>query len=99
MLLGPLGRKINNFPAAGASMTPGVDTIRLDGIPLSKADPADVRDRIAFVPQDGVLFNTARDNLRYGKWAASDDEIWEAARAAHTEPFLRDLPKGCYLPR
>jgi ATP-binding cassette subfamily B protein len=47
------------------------------------------------VPQDGVLFSAnARDNLRYGKWDASDEDIWEAAHAANAESFLRDLPQG-----
>lgn len=64
-------------------------------MPLTKADPADIRHRIALVPQDGVLFSAnARDNLRYGKWDASDAEIWEAARAANAETFLRKLPDG-----
>ena len=37
---------------------------------------------------------TARDNLRYGNWDASEDEIWQAARDAHAEEFLRALPDG-----
>jgi ATP-binding cassette subfamily B protein len=42
-----------------------------------------------------VLFAAdARDNLRYGNWTASDDQIWEAARAANAEEFLRALPQG-----
>jgi ATP-binding cassette subfamily B protein len=42
-----------------------------------------------------VLFSAnARDNLRYGKWDASDEEIWQAARAANAESFLRALPQG-----
>ncbi|HMO67535.1 MAG TPA: ATP-binding cassette domain-containing protein, partial [Novosphingobium sp.] len=58
-------------------------------------DPAEVRRRIALVPQDGTLFAaSARDNLRYGNWEASDEAIWEAARAANAEQFLRDLPQG-----
>jgi ATP-binding cassette subfamily B protein len=47
------------------------------------------------VPQDGVLFAaSARDNLRYGAWDASEDRIWEAARQANAEAFLRELPDG-----
>jgi ATP-binding cassette subfamily B protein len=47
------------------------------------------------VPQDGVLFSAnARDNLRYGKWDASDEDIWQAARAANAESFLKRLPSG-----
>ena len=37
---------------------------------------------------------SARDNLRYGNWDASDDAIWEAAHAANAESFLRALPQG-----
>ena len=58
-------------------------------------DPAEIRRRIAYVPQEGVLFAaSARDNLRYGNWDASDDAIWEAAHAANAESFLRALPQG-----
>jgi ATP-binding cassette subfamily B protein len=42
-----------------------------------------------------VLFAaSARDNLRYGAWDASDEDIWAAARAANAEDFLRALPDG-----
>ena len=95
-IVGPSGAgKTTKFQLAERFYDPQAGTIRLDGIPLTKADPADIRDRIAFVPQDGVLFSaSARDNLRYGKWDASEAQIWEAARAANAEAFLRDLPDG-----
>src|SRR4030095_12561863 len=65
----------------------------LDGVDLKDADPADVRQRIAMVPQEVVIFAaSARDNLRYGNWDASEEDIWEAARDAHAETFLRALP-------
>jgi ATP-binding cassette subfamily B protein len=41
-----------------------------------------------------VFAASARDNLRYGNWAASDDEIWAAADAANASEFLRKLPDG-----
>jgi ATP-binding cassette subfamily B protein len=64
-------------------------------VPLTGADPAEIRQRMALVPQEGVLFAaSARDNLRYGNWGASDEAIWEAARAANAETFLRELPEG-----
>ncbi len=67
----------------------------LDGIPLTDADPADIRARIAMVPQETVIFAaSARDNLRYGNWAATDEELWDAARAANAEDFLARLPDG-----
>jgi ATP-binding cassette subfamily B protein len=95
-IVGPSGAgKSTIFQLTERFYDPQAGTIRLDGIPLTKADPADIRERIAFVPQDGVLFSaSARDNLRYGKWDASEDEIWDAARAANAERFLRELPQG-----
>ncbi|MFU7526922.1 ABC transporter transmembrane domain-containing protein [Qipengyuania sp. ASV99] len=95
-IVGPSGAgKSTLFQLVERFYDPQVGTIRLDGVPLTKADPADIRARLALVPQDGVLFSAnARDNLRYGKWDASDDEIWAAARAANAESFLRDLPSG-----
>ena len=69
--------------------------VRLNDVPLPAADPAALRAAMAMVPQDSVIFAaSARDNLRYGKWDASDEEIWAAARAANAEAFLRALPQG-----
>lgn len=95
-IVGPSGAgKSTIFQLVERFYDPQAGTIRLDGVPLTKADPAYIRARIAFVPQDGVLFSaSARDNLRYGKWDASEEEIWQAARAANAEGFLRDLPQG-----
>ncbi len=95
-IVGPSGAgKSTIFQLVERFYDPQAGTIRMDGVPLAKADPADIRDRLALVPQDGVLFSAnARDNLRYGKWDASDEDIWEAARAANAESFLRDLPKA-----
>ncbi len=95
-IVGPSGAgKSTIFQLAERFYDPQAGTIRLDGIPLTSADPADIRARIAFVPQEGVLFSAnARDNLRYGAWGASDEQIWEAARAANAEEFLRALPRG-----
>ena len=70
-------------------------TISFDGVDIRTVDPADLRTRIAMVPQDTVIFaSSARDNLRYGKWDASEDDIWAAARDANAETFLRALPQG-----
>jgi ATP-binding cassette subfamily B protein len=95
-IVGPSGAgKTTLFQLAERFYDPQAGSLKLDGVPLTAADPAEIRRRIALVPQDGVLFAAdARDNLRYGNWTASDDQIWEAARAANAEEFLRALPQG-----
>lgn len=95
-IVGPSGAgKSTIFQLAERFYDPHQGTVKLDGVPLVSADPAEVRRRMALVPQEGVLFAaSARDNLRYGKWDASDEAIWEAARAANAETFLRELPEG-----
>ena len=95
-IVGPSGAgKSTIFQLAERFYDPQEGTVRLDGVPLTQADPADIRRRMALVPQEGILFAaSARDNLRYGAWDASEEQIWEAARAANAERFLRDLPEG-----
>jgi len=95
-IVGPSGAgKSTLFLLAERFYDPHGGTVRVDGVALTQADPAEVRQRMALVPQEGVLFAaSARDNLRYGNWAASDEQIWEAARAANAEGFLRELPQG-----
>ena len=95
-IVGPSGAgKSTVFQLAQRFYDPQAGTIKLDGVPLVSADPADIRRRIALVPQEGVLFAaSARDNLRYGNWDADDAAIWNAARAANAEEFLRELPEG-----
>ena len=95
-IVGPSGAgKSTIFQLAERFYDPQAGTIRLDGVPLTSADPADVRRRMALVPQEGTLFAaSARDNLRYGEWDADEEAIWEAARAANAEGFLRALPQG-----
>ena len=95
-IVGPSGAgKSTLFLLAERFYDPQAGTVRIDGVPLREADPAQVRARMALVPQEGVLFAaSARDNLRYGKPEASDAEIWEAANAAHADIFLKALPDG-----
>lgn len=95
-IVGPSGAgKSTLFLLAQRFYDPHGGTVRIDGVPLTSADPAEVRARSALVPQDATLFAaSARDNLRYGNWSATDEEIWEAARTANAETFLRDLPQG-----
>ena len=95
-LVGPSGAgKTTIFQLAERFYDPQAGRILFDDVDLRDADPADIRQRIALVPQETVLFAaTARDNLRYGNWTATEDEIWQAARDANAEEFLRALPEG-----
>ncbi|MEQ1495555.1 MAG: ABC transporter transmembrane domain-containing protein [Novosphingobium sp.] len=95
-IVGPSGAgKSTLFQLAERFYDPQAGTIKLDGVPLTSVDPAEVRRRMALVPQEGILFAaSALDNLRYGNWDASEEAVWEAARAANAEDFLKELPQG-----
>ena len=95
-VVGPSGAgKTTLFQLAQRFYDPQAGRVSLDGVDLREADPADIRQRIAMVPQETVIFAaSARDNLRYGNWNASEDAIWAAARDANAEAFLRALPDG-----
>jgi len=74
---------------------PASGVISFDGVPVSAADPREVRSRIALVPQDSVVFAaTARDNIRFGRPGATDAEVERAADLAHASEFIRRLPDG-----
>jgi ATP-binding cassette subfamily B protein len=95
-VVGPSGAgKSTLFQLALRFYDPEAGTVLLDGVALPDADPAEVRARMAVVPQETVIFAaSARDNLRYGRWEASDDDLWSAAEAANAADFLRRLPQG-----
>lgn len=95
-VVGPSGAgKSTLIQLAQRFYDPDTGVVRLNGVALPDTDPAALRAVMAMVPQDSVIFAaSARDNLRYGRWDASDDQIWEAARAANAEAFLRALPGG-----
>ena len=95
-IVGPSGAgKSTLFQLAERFYDPQTGAVKLDGVPLTAVDPAAVRRNMALVPQEGILFAaSARDNLRYGNWDASDEAIWQAAEAANAADLLRELPEG-----
>ncbi len=74
---------------------PTAGRVLIDGQDLREVTQQSVRSAIGVVPQDTVLFNdTLRNNLRYARRDATDDELEEAARLANLEHFIDSLPKG-----
>ena len=69
--------------------------IRYDGININKMKKADLRRSLGIVLQDTHLFTgTVRDNIRFGKLDATDEEIVAAAKLANADSFIRRLPDG-----
>jgi ATP-binding cassette, subfamily B, bacterial len=69
--------------------------VLIDGVDVQRYRVRSLRERIAIVLQDPVLFSgTIADNLRYGRLNATQPEIEQAARAAHAHDFIMRLPKG-----
>ena len=69
--------------------------IRIDGFDIRDVTMESLRSQIGLVPQETMLFSTTvRENIRYGRLDASDDEITEAAKAANAHEFIMALPQG-----
>jgi ATP-binding cassette, subfamily B, bacterial len=67
---------------------------KFDGVPLVDVDPLALRQRIALVPQDAVVFGASiRENIRFGRPDASDPEVERAAELAHALEFIGLLPE------
>jgi ATP-binding cassette subfamily B protein len=99
-LVGPSGAgKSTVFRLLLRFYDPQGGVVRLDGVDLRDADPAEVRARMALVAQDAPLFSgSALENLRFGREDASPAELIASARAAEAEAFLAALPEGFDTP-
>jgi ATP-binding cassette subfamily B protein len=70
-------------------------SISIDGQKLGDVTQESLRGAIGMVPQDTVLFNDSiAYNIRYGRWEATEEEVFEAARTAQIDDFIRSLPQG-----
>lgn len=69
--------------------------VYIDGVDIRDVTLSSLREQIGMVPQDTMLFNTTiKDNILYGRLDATDEEIWEAVRAANAEEFIKALSQG-----
>lgn len=69
--------------------------IRYDGINIDKIKKDDLRRSLGIVLQDTHLFTgTIMDNIRYGNLNATDEQVYEAAKLAHADQFIKMLPHG-----
>lgn len=100
------GQKVSFVGATGAGKTTITNLInrfydiqggkiRYDGININKIKKSDLRRSLGMVLQDTSLFTgTIKDNIRYSRPAASDEEVFAAAKLANADQFIKHLPKG-----
>lgn len=95
-LVGPSGSGKSTVAALLARFyDPNSGTITLDGADLRSLDPRALRRQIGVVAQEPILFATSiAENIRYGRPAATDEEVRAAARAANAETFVEAFPEG-----
>lgn len=95
-LVGPSGAgKSTLFDLLLRFFDPLSGRILLDGLPIERLDPRDLRRCFALVSQQPALFyGSVEDNIRYGRPEASAEEVEAAARAAHAHEFILQLPEG-----
>jgi ATP-binding cassette subfamily B protein len=74
---------------------PTAGSVTFDGVRLADLDPAELRARIALVPQDSAMFAASvRENIRFGRPDASDADVVRAAEHAHAAGFIAAMPQG-----
>ncbi len=99
-LVGPSGAgKSTVFQLILRFYDPLSGSVSFDGVRLTDVDPAELRERIALVPQDAVVFGmSVRENIQFGRPGATAAEIEKAAEAAHASEFIQRLPLGYETP-
>lgn len=102
----PAGQKVGVVGSSGAGKSTLINLIQrlddvqdgrilIDGQDIRSVSQDSLREKIAVVPQETALFNRSiRENIRYGRPSATDEEVVEAARSAFCDGFIRELPQG-----
>ncbi len=95
-VVGPSGAgKTTLFDLLMRFHDPQSGRIVLDGVPIDQMDLQALRQRMAIVPQEPVIFSgTVLENIRYGRPEATPAEVEAAADAAYALGFIRELPQG-----
>jgi ATP-binding cassette subfamily B protein len=95
-VVGPSGAgKTTLFDLLMRFHDPQSGRIVLDGVPIDQMQLHDLRERMAIVPQEPVIFSgTVIENIRYGRPDASLEDVHAAAEAAYAQEFIRELPEG-----
>ena len=95
-LVGPSGAgKTTVFQLLLRFYDPQSGTVKIDGVDIKRADPRDVRSRVALVSQDPVIFAASvAENVRYGNPEADDAQVRAACEAAYAREFIEALPQG-----
>ncbi|WP_079477725.1 ABC transporter ATP-binding protein [Halobacillus salinus] len=95
-LVGPTGAgKTTIISLLSRFYEPTKGGIYIDDHPLQDVTRESLRSQMGVVLQDSTMFHTTiRENIRYGKLEATDEEVEEAARLAHADEFIRQLPGG-----
>ena len=99
-IVGPSGAgKSTLFQLALRFYDPRSGSVMLDGVDVSKLDPADLRAEIALVPQDAFIFGaTVADNIAYGAPGATREAVIAAAKQAAADGFISAMPQGYDTP-
>ncbi|MBA1275756.1 ABC transporter ATP-binding protein [Stutzerimonas azotifigens] len=102
----PAGQQVGIVGSSGAGKSTLINLIQrlddvqagrvlIDGQDVRSVSQDSLREKIAVVPQETALFNRSiRENIRYGRPGATDEEVVEAARNAFCDGFIRELPEG-----
>ena len=95
-IVGPSGAgKSTLFQLALRFYDPAHGSVTLDGVDVSKLDPAELRSEIALVPQDAFIFGASlAENIAYGAPNAGREAIAAAAKKAAADGFISALPRG-----
>ena len=99
-IIGPTGSgKTTLINLIARLVDPTEGRVLIDGTPLKDLATEDLWSKIGLIPQKAYLFSgTVADTLRYGREAATDEELWKALEIAQAKDFIEALPDGLNAP-